>query len=50
MPLPPHRVLLLAEGDAPYDDVGIAILEVDDYGAFADMERQCERPEDWPAV
>lgn len=46
--LPPHRVVLLAEGDAPQDDVGFAVLEADHFGAFAAFEPETARPDSWP--
>ena len=44
-----HRVLLFAEGGAPYDDCGLAILEVPslDGSPFATRAPESQRPAEW---
>lgn len=44
-----HQVILLAEGGAPYDDAGLAILEVPSLAGspFASRAPQTERPRTW---
>jgi hypothetical protein len=44
-----HQVILLAEGGAPYDDAGLAILEVPSLegSPFAARPPETERPQAW---
>lgn len=42
-----HRVVLFLEGQAPYDDCGACVLELDDLGPWAERAPQTEWPETW---
>lgn len=46
--LPPYQLILFAQGGAPYDDFGFAIVEVKTLGAYQGRKPDTRRPSTWP--
>lgn len=45
-----HRLVLFAEGQAPYDDLGLCVLEIEslERSGWAARVPETQRPETWP--